>query len=404
MSETKLGLEVAREPGELSAARDAERSDPGYRICSYCIMDTSDSEIEFDAEGRCNHCRRAENLIATRLPAFKTGQYRLEPIIDRIKAAGKGRRYDCIVGVSGGVDSTYVAYTVRRLGLRPLAVHFDNGWNSELAVQNIEHTLHELGVELYTHVVDWEEFRDLQLSFLRASVPDAEIPTDHAIWALLYTIAARFGVKYVISGTNLMTESILPRSWTYYVTDLTYIKDIHARFGTKPLRSYPRASLFTFAYNVLVRRIKTVSILNSIEYNKEDALQTLERELGYRRYGDKHHESLYTKFFQSYILPVKFKIDKRRAHFSSLIVSGQMTRDDALAAIVKPIAEPRSLLSEKRYVAKKLGLSDEEFDAIMAQPPRSYRNYRNESQRYESLKRLMRFAQRHGLLPQQVGM
>ncbi|MGH7526465.1 MAG: N-acetyl sugar amidotransferase [Gemmatimonadales bacterium] len=238
-----------------------------YQVCSRCIMDTSDPDIIFDAQGRCNHCERALELIATRMPAYKTGAYQLERVAEQIRVAGRGRPYDCIVGVSGGVDSTFVAYTVRRLGLRGLAVHFDNGWDSELAVQNIEQVLRCLEMALYTHVVDWEEFRDLQLSFLRASVPDAEIPTDHGIWALLYQTAARFGVRYVISGTNLSTESILPRSWTYYVTDWTYIQDIHRRYGRHPLRTFPRASVWRFMYWVLGRRIRTVSLLNSIDYD-----------------------------------------------------------------------------------------------------------------------------------------
>lgn len=366
-------------------------------------MDTSDPDIVFDAQGHCNHCTRADELLATRMPAYKTGSYRVDHIVQRIRAAGQGRPYDCIVGVSGGVDSTYAVYMVRQSGLRALAVHFDNGWDSELAVQNIEQALRRLQVELYTHVVDWEEFRDLQLSFLRASVPDAEIPTDHGIWALLYQTAARFGVRYVISGTNLNTESILPRSWTYYVTDWTYIKDIHRRYGRRPLRTYPHASVWRFMYWVVARRINTVSLLNSIDYDKRAAIETLERELGYRRYGDKHHESIYTRFFQSYILPTKFGIDKRRAHFSSLIVSGQLQREDALRAIAGPIADPALIKEDLQYVTKKLGLTPEEFAAIMAQPRRSYADFRNESLRYERLKTLMRFAQQRSLLPRQIG-
>lgn len=375
-----------------------------YQVCRRCIMDTSDPEITFDGEGRCNHCLRSEALIQARLPAYKTGEYRLESIIARIKAAGRGKPYDCVCGVSGGVDSTYATYQVKRLGLRPLAVHFDNGWDSELAVQNIEQALRRLDVPLHTHVVDWQEFRDLQLSFLRASVPDAEIPTDHGIWALLYGTAARFGIRYIISGTNLSTESILPRSWTYYVTDWTYIRDIHRRFGTKPLRTFPHSSLGGFIWWVLGRRIKTVSILNSLHYDKAEALNTLERELGYRRYRDKHHESIYTRFFQAYILPRKFGIDKRRAHLSSLIMSGQISREQALQQMERPIEEPELIQEDLRYVVKKLGLEPAEFEAIMAAPVRSYRDYRNESRRYEILKGLMRAAQRHGLLPRQIGM
>jgi N-acetyl sugar amidotransferase len=367
-------------------------------------MDTSDAEIQFDDEGRCDHCRRAEALIRTKLPTYQYGDYRLEAIVERMKAAGRGRPYDCIVGVSGGVDSTYVAYTVKKEGLRPLAVHFDNGWNSELAVQNIEHTLRTLDIPLYTHVVDWEEFRDLQLAFLRASVSDAEIPTDHAIGALLNRTAARFGVRYVISGTNVNTESILPLSWTYYVSDWRYIKDIHRRFGTRRLSTYPSCSLSRYIYYVMVRRIRTVSLLNSIPYDKQEAIGVLERELGWRNYGGKHHESIYTRFFQSYILPRKFGIDKRRAHFSSLIMSGQMTRSEAEAEMARPIADERLLAEDRVYVIKKLNLTEPEFDQILQAPRRSYRDYANDSRRYNQLRALMRGAQRRGWLPNQIGM
>src|SRR5688572_8483556 len=256
--------------------------EPMYQMCTRCVMDTTDTEIVFDDNGICNHCKRAEKLIATRLPEYKSGEYQFDKIVRRMKEAGNGKAYDCIVGVSGGCDSTYAVYILRKAGLRALAVHFDNGWNSELAVKNIENTLRRLDVDLHTHVVDWEEFRDLQLSFLRASVPDAEIPTDHGIWALLYRTAARFGVGYVVSGTNLNTESILPRSWTYYVTDLTYIKDIHKRFGKTQLKTFPHCNIWQFIYYVLVRRIKTVSILNSVEYDKKTAIRVLEQEIGWR--------------------------------------------------------------------------------------------------------------------------
>jgi N-acetyl sugar amidotransferase len=375
-----------------------------YQVCARCVMDTSDPEIEFDADGTCNHCKRAQNLLDTRLPIYQTGAYRLDRIVAAMKAAGRGKKYDCITGVSGGADSTYAAYVLVKQGLRPLAVHFDNGWNSELAVKNIEQTLNVLGVDLYTHVVDWEEFRDLQLAFLRASVPDAEIPTDHGIWALLHSVAEKFGIRYVVSGTNINTESILPRSWTYYVTDWKYIRGIHRQFGTRPLKTFPHASLARFAYWVLLRKIKGISILNSVPYTKSDVVATLERELGWRNYGGKHHESIYTRFFQSYILPNKFGIDKRKAHLSSLIVSGQMTRADAVRELEKPIADPVLVREDLIYVAKKFGLTAEEFASLMAQPRRSYRDYPNDSETYERAKAAVRWAQRHHLLPGQVGL
>jgi N-acetyl sugar amidotransferase len=376
----------------------------GYRICVRCVMDVSDLEITFDDQGHCNHCRRAEAQIKNKMPAYTDGEYQLDRVVSRIKNAGRGKSYDCIVGVSGGVDSTYLAYTVKQLGLRPLAVHFDNGWNSELAVQNIEQTLQRLEIPLYTHVVDWEEFRDLQLAFLRASVPDAEIPTDHAIGALLHRTAARFGVRYIMSGTNVSTESILPLSWTYYVSDWKYIRGIHKRFGLRPLRTYPSSSLARYIWRILGRRIRTISLLNSIPYDRATAVNVLERELGWRNYGAKHHESIYTRFFQSYILPRKFNIDKRRAHYSSLIMSGQMTREEAIVAMEEPIADARLLAEDRVYVVKKLNISDDEFESIMQSPVRSYRDYDNDSRRYAQMRSLWGRAQGLGLIPRQLGM
>jgi len=381
-----------------------DRRSVGYRICSRCIMDVSDPEITFDDRGYCNHCERAVSLTQNKLPAYKEGEYRLDRIVSRIKDAGRGRAYDCIVGVSGGADSTYAAYTVRKQGLRALAVHFDNGWNSELAVQNIEQTLNRLEIPLYTHVVDWEEFRDLQLAFLRASVPDAELPTDHAIGALLHHTAARFGVRYIISGTNISTESILPLSWTYYVSDWKYIRGIHNRFGSRPLKTYPSSSLLRYIWHILGRRIRTVSLLNSIQYDRASAIDVLERELDWRNYGGKHHESIYTRFFQAYILPRKFNIEKRRAHYSSLIMSGQMTREEALSAMKQPIADERLLNEDLAYVVKKLNISADEFETIMRAPVRSYKDYPNDLSHYARMRSLWGGAQRLRLVPRQLGM
>jgi N-acetyl sugar amidotransferase len=364
---------------------------PGYRLCTRCVMDTSDPEIQFDAQGHCNLCENAAALHATRMPTYKTGDYQVDRVVEQIREAGKGRPYDCIVGVSGGVDSTYVAYAVKQLGLRPLAVHFDNGWNSELAVQNIEQALRRLGIPLHTHVVDWEEFRDLQVAFLKASVPDAELPTDHAIVALLHNMARTHGVRYIISGSNVNTESVLPLSWTYYVSDWKYIKAIHRLFGKRRLTTYPKLSLAQYIADIMIRKIRPVSLLNSIRYDKAEAVGILERELGWRNYGGKHHESIYTRFFQSYILPRKFHIDKRRAHYSSLIMSGQMTREQALRDLELPIADESFIAEDRAYVVKKLDMTEMEFDAIMAAPVRSYRDYPSDAKRYAQI-------------PKQIGM
>ena len=288
---------------------------------------------------------------------------------------GGGRDYDCIVGVSGGVDSTYTTYVASKLGLRPLAVHLDNGWNSEQAVRNIERTLAALKIDLYTQVLDWDEFRDLQVAFLRASTPDGEIPTDHAIAALLYRMAVRHGVRYIIDGRNLATEGILPPSWSRGHGDWKYIRSVQSRFGTRRLRSFPHFGITGLGYYTLIRRLRTLSPLNYVPYVKADVMQVIRKELGWEYYGGKHYESVYTRFFQGYILPVKFGIDKRKAHLSTLICSGQITREQALEELKAPIYPAGLLEQDKRFVLKKLELSEPDFAAIMGAPPRSFWDY-----------------------------
>ena len=349
-----------------------------YELCARCLMDTSDPDIEFDEKGHCNHCRE---LLQMREHFQLDGSRkdRLEQIVAEIKEQGKGKNYDCIVGVSGGVDSTYVAYLVTKLGLRTLAVHVDNGWNSELAVNNIEKVLKKLNIDLYTHVIDWEEFRQLQLAFLRASVSDAEIPTDHAIRAVLNRVAVREKVQYVINGRNFFTEGILPWSWTYSALDWKYIRCINKRFGLKRLRKYPHMSLFYLFYSVFIRRVKLFSILNYVNYNKKDAMALLKKDLGWKDYGGKHYESIYTRFFQAYILPVKFGFDKRKAHLSVLVCTGQITRENALKNLKCPPDRAERVAEDKTYVIKKLGLSVDQFENIMSLETRHYSDYPNNS-------------------------
>lgn len=346
-------------------------------VCKRCIMDSTDVEIVFDENGICNHCRRYRALAETRLIAPERRKEEIDEFVRQVKAAGAGKPYDCIIGVSGGVDSTYVAWLVKELGLRPLAVHLDNGWNSELAISNIEKTLKTLDIDLYTHVLDWEAFKDLQLSFLKASTPDGEVPTDHAIFALLYHVAAKYKLRHIITGTNVASEAILPEKWGYGYFDLRYIRDIHRRFGTRRLSSYPSLSLAQLGYFVFVRRIRLVSILNFIDYRKSEAMDILKDRLGWIYYGGKHYESIYTRFYQAYILPRKFDIDKRKAHYSNLILSGQMTREQALAAMQEPPYPENLLLEDREYVIKKLGLKQVEFDTIMSQPRKTFENYAN---------------------------
>ena len=355
-----------------------EETKSAYRICTRCVMDTSDPNIVFDELGVCSHCqsydRTARDVVEN---AGSTERRReLEALVTRIKKKGEGRSYDCLIGISGGVDSTYVALQVKRLGLRPLAVHFDSGWNSELAVNNIENIVNRLDIHLQTFVVDWEEMADLQLAFFRASLANCDIPTDHAFFAVLYRAAAENGIKTIISGGNFATESILPSSWGYHASDLRHLRAVHASFGTRPLRNYPTLSFWKryFWYH-FVRGIEVVKLLDFMPYNKAEAKETIKNELGWRDYGGKHYESVFTRFFQAYYLPVKFGFDKRRAHLSSLIVSGQMTRQEALAELRNPTAPQELLLRDKEFIAKKLGITVNEFDALIAAPPRSYKDW-----------------------------
>jgi N-acetyl sugar amidotransferase len=368
----------------------AQSSAAVNEICTRCIMDArSDPTITFDASGVCSHCQRYDRLVPSRVLKGDAGRAAAAALVAKIKAAGQGREYDCLIGVSGGVDSTYVAYRVREMGLRPLAVHFDNGWDSELAVSNIEKVLKRLDIDLYTYVVDWEEFRDLQLAFLRASTPDGEIPTDHGIFALLWRQASQRGIKYIISGMNFATEAASVPSWSYGHSDWRYIRAVQAKFGTVKLRTYPHFSLLDLAWFNGVRGIRTVSILNYLDYQKSEAMRVLQEELGWVYYGGKHYESVYTRFWQGYVLPRKFGIDKRVGHLSDLINAGQMSRAQALEEI-KAEPYPSSLAEQDRkYVIKKLGLTEAEFDRLMALPRRSFRDYPNS---YERIERLKRFA------------
>ncbi|MGE7773622.1 N-acetyl sugar amidotransferase [Chitinophaga sp. NPDC101104] len=348
-----------------------------YRICTNCVMDTSDPDITFDDNGKCNHCHKYEQSLVDRVFDPETAKVKLEQLVTQVKAHGKGKDYDCLIGVSGGVDSTYVAYLVKTLGLRPLAVHLDNGWNSELAVKNIENVLTKMNIDLYTYVINWEEFRSLQLAFLKASTPDGEIPSDHAIFALLFKEAKKRGIKHIITGMNYRTESILPKSWAQGHLDWRYVKSVNKQFGRKPLRTFPHITIGNLFYAWGIKRTKYISILNYIDYKKTEVMRVLQDELGWKYYGGKHYESVYTRFYQSYVLPEKFNIDKRRAHLSNLILSGQVTRDEALEELKKPTCDPKIIAEDIEFTTKKLQISRQEFDEIMKLPVKSYQDYPN---------------------------
>jgi N-acetyl sugar amidotransferase len=355
-------------------------SSESYRICTKCVMDTSDPYISFDTSGVCSHCQTYDTLVRSRVQTGEAGKRYVDALVQKIRRGNERRTYDCVIGVSGGVDSSFTAYKVKQLGLRPLAVHLDNGWDSELAVKNIENLLKILGIDLYTEVLDWEEFRDLQLAFLRASTPDSEIPTDHAIFAVLKKVARKIGVKYIISGMNIQTETHLPPAWSQGHLDWKYIKSVHDRFGTVPLRTFPHTKFVKVRF--LFRNV--IDILNYLDYVKTDAIRILQDELGWKYYGGKHYESIYTRFYQGYILPRKFGFDKRKAHLSSLICSGEKTRAESLLELEQDSYPLDLQKSDREYVIKKLGITEADFDAIMSAPPKIYWDYPSYGKIYRS--------------------
>ena len=347
-----------------------------YQICTRCILSTDDdSKIYFDEKGICNHCQLYDQVVAERILPSPQRELHLVKLLAEIKQAGKGKQYDCIIGVSGGVDSTYVAHIVKQFGLRPLAVHCDNGWDSELAVSNISDILKKLDIELYTHVINWEEFRDLQLAYLNASVIDIEATSDHAIFASLYNAANKFGVKYILSGENLVTEGVLPERWIHNKNDLVNIKAINKKFGGKKLKTFPTLGLLKKWFYENVKGIQYVRLLDQMDYNKSEAKKLITQSFGWRDYGGKHYESIITRFYQSYILPNKFHVDKRRSHFSTMICSGQMTREEALIEIAKPAIDSVKLSDDKNYFLKKLGLTEQAFEKIMSAKEIPHRHY-----------------------------
>lgn len=341
------------------------------QVCTRCVMDTTDPNIVFDEKGECNHCKFAEKQL--KILAIKKESFDFDKYIETVKADGKKRKYDCIVGLSGGVDSCYVIYLLKSKGLNPLAVHIDNGWNTELAVENIKNLLEKLDVDLYTYVVNWKEFRDLQLSFLKASTPDCEIPTDHMIRPILSLVADYYGVKHVIFGINSATESIVPKAWSYGHTDWKYIKSIHKKYGSVPIKSYvyhTRLMSYFFYY-----KQDWFNILDYIDYNKDEAKKFLIDNFGWRDYGGKHYESFYTRFYQSYILPKKFGFDKRKMHLSNLIVSGQVHRKEALDELKESTYADNQIEIDIEYFCEKMDISRSEFDEIMNKKPMTFDDY-----------------------------
>jgi N-acetyl sugar amidotransferase len=366
-----------------------------YIVCNRCVLDTTVSDIRFDENGVCNYCK-IHDIQERKYPPGAEGKANLDGLLAEIKRKGRGKKYDCIVGVSGGTDSTYTLLLAKRFGLRPLAVHFDNGWNSEISVSNIRNSIEALGVDLYTVVADWKEFSDLQRSFLKASVPDAEVPTDYAIYSVLFDVAAKKGIKYVLQGHSFRAEGTSPKSWTYM--DGRYIRSVHRKYGKVSIKSFPIMSLSTLLVNLFLRRIKEVRLLEHVDYRKAAAKEELKREVGWADYGGHHHESHYTRFFQSYMLPKKFNIDKRKTELSAWVRSGQMPRDEALRQL-RAEEYPYSQ-DDVKYALKKLDIPEAEFEALMKQPPRSFHDFPTYYPLIRAMRWPIKMASRMGLVPE----
>lgn len=359
-----------------------------YQMCCRCVMDTSDPAISFDAKGVCNHCRDFDAVTCRNWFPNEEGALRLKDIVERIKIDGKGQEYDCIIGLSGGVDSSYLALKVAQWGLRPLVVHVDAGWNSELAVANIEKIVKHCNFDLHTHVVDWEEMRDLHLAYLRSGYSNQDVPQDHVFFASLYHFATQNNIRYILSGGNIATEGIFATAWHGgSAMDAINLKAIHRQFGERPLRTYNTISFFEYyVWYPFVKKMRTVRPLNYMPYDKQAAIAELEATIGWRSYGRKHGESLFTKVFQNDYLPRKFGYDKRLPHLSSLIVSGQMTREQALAKLAEPLYDPDELEIDLNYFCKKLRITREQYEGFITGRRSEYTDYPNWVSRHRMLK------------------
>ena len=361
-----------------------------YQQCTRCVMDTTAPDISFDEAGVCNYCRDYEVHLAEIKRTVEHEKAHRDEFLEKVKSDGRGKKYDCVVGVSGGVDSSYALHLAVKNGLRPLAVHLDNGWNSELAVHNISSLVRTLGVDLHTHVIDWPENRDMQLSFFKAHVVDIEMLMDNAMMAVNYQQAAAHRLHYILAGTNIATEGMpMPPTWNHFKYDVTNIKRIHSKFGSIPIKTHPLVSVGDWIWFEYVRKIKWISFLDFFPYNKNEALEILKSEVGYKPYPYKHYESVFTRFYQGYILPKKFGIDKRRVHLSTLVVNGQMSREEALAMLEgTPYPDAEQEKQDKEFVMKKLGFSQESFDRYIEDPGVPHSDYGSEIPLFQRLAKI----------------
>jgi len=348
-------------------------------------MDTSDSAITFDDKGVCDHCNTFYQHTLPNWHTDERGQKKLDTLVSKIKQSGEGKDFDCIIGMSGGIDSSYLTYIAKeQLGLRPLVFHVDAGWNSQEAVNNIEKLVDKLDLDLYTEVIDWEEMKDLQSAFFKSGVSHIDSPQDHAFFATMYKFAEEYGVNYILTGGNLSTECVRnPIEWMYYQSDSVQLRDIHCKFGSHPLIKFPVTNILKHkVYLPYIKGIKVVRPLDMTPYIKHDAIDLLIEKFGWQPYPQKHFESRFTKFYEGYWLPTRFGYDTRKVQYSSLILTGQMTRGEALEKLSSPAYDEEMIEHDFEYVATKLGVSVEELQGYMNQPKKTYKDYKSQQSIY----------------------
>jgi N-acetyl sugar amidotransferase len=365
-----------------------------YQLCNVCVMDTSDSRISFDEDGQCNNCKSFINFIKPGWDSDIKDDKKFHQLIESIKKAGKNSKYDCVIGLSGGLDSSYLLHAaVKDYGLRPLVFHVDGGWNTEAAVRNINSLISGLGLELITDVINWKEMRSLQLAFFRSGVPHIDLPQDHAFIASLYKFALKNNIKYILNGSNYSTEGIRnPINWGWFGTDLTQIEDIHTKFGELELKKYPLSGILNHKFYLkYIKGIKVVTPLNFIKYSKKEAEQILFDAYGWTPYPQKHFESRFTKFFEGHWLPSRFGFDTRRPQFSSLIVTGQMSREEAVASLEGPAYPLEEVEKDYDFIASKLRISVDELKKYHSMPIKSFKDYKNQKFLFTFGSRITRF-------------
>jgi N-acetyl sugar amidotransferase len=350
-----------------------------YQRCTKCVMDTTDSKIVFDENGVCDYCNGYFNDILPNWQPNVNNEGELEKISKEIREAGKGKKYDCIIGFSGGTDSSYLAYIVKeKMGLRPLLYSVDTGWNLNVAVENMERLVKALDLDLYTEIVNWEEMKDLQLSFFKSQVPYQDLPQDHAIFAGLYNYAVKNGIKYVLTGSNIATEAVRPPIEWVHLNDLTLIKDIHNKFGKIKLKTFPLCGMFKYRLNyAYIKGMKRIAPLDFIHYDKDQAEKELLEKFNWQKYENKHYENIFTRFYEGYYLPKKFGFDKRKSYFSNMILTEQMSREEALKKIDETPYDEHTMMEDMEYIAKKLGISKDEFKNIINGENKTYKDYKN---------------------------